>query len=87
MESFPVYLLKLGGETGGVFPDDRRDIGHTEFWENTVSHIVATFFKIPQNAAKFAILPAAGQNRREHRLLRGGVRSSPPGVDLPSRGR
>ena len=31
MTSFPFYLLNLGGETRIVFPDDRREIGHTKF--------------------------------------------------------
>lgn len=46
--SFPIYLLRLGKEWRIVFPDDQNDIGHTEFWEQTVSHLVAKYFGIPQ---------------------------------------
>jgi len=45
---FPVYLLRHGREWQVVFPEDRSDIGHTDFWEQTVSHIVAKQFRIPQ---------------------------------------
>ena len=48
MESFPVYILKLGNETRIVFSEDLLDIGHTDFWEETVSQLVADFFHVPQ---------------------------------------
>jgi len=48
MSTFPIYLLRLGDDWKVVFPEDRADIGHTDFWEQTVSHIVARHFGIPQ---------------------------------------
>ncbi len=49
MISFPIYILKLGGEIKFVFPEDRKDIGHTDFWEEKVAKIVAVHHKIPLN--------------------------------------
>ncbi len=62
MDSFPVYLLQLDDKINVVFPDDRQDIGHTEFWEATVSHVVAQFFKLPQ--AKLRDLPYSQRRAR-----------------------
>lgn len=47
MTIFPLYLLRLGNEWKVVFPDDRADIGHSEFWEHVVAQVVARHFKIP----------------------------------------
>ena len=33
MASYLVYLLELGEEIRVVFPGDKKDIGHTDFWE------------------------------------------------------
>ena len=60
--TFPVYLLQLGEEWKVVFPENRRDIGHTEFWERTVSHIVALHFGIHQT--KLANLPYCQRRAR-----------------------
>ena len=48
MRTFPIYLLKLGDEIVVVHPEDRKDIGHSEFWETTASRLVAEHFGIPQ---------------------------------------
>jgi len=48
MTIFPIYLLRFGKNWTVVFPDERADIGHTDFWEQTVSHIVAKHYRIPQ---------------------------------------
>ena len=47
---YPLYLLQLGADLRVVFPEDRQDIGHTDFWEQTVSHIVAKHYGIPQKS-------------------------------------
>jgi len=47
-KSFPIYMLWLDDAWKVVFPKNHADIGHTEFWEQTVSHIVAQHFGIPQ---------------------------------------
>jgi hypothetical protein len=62
MHTFPVYLLKIGGEATVVFPENREDIGHTEFWEKIVSHLVAKHYKIPQ--IKLANLPYCQRRAR-----------------------
>lgn len=59
---FPVYLLRLGEEWQVVFPKDEADIGHTDFWEQTVSHLVAKHYKIPQ--PKLANLPYSERRAR-----------------------
>lgn len=61
MDSFPLYLLKLG-DWQVVFPDDRADIGHTDFWEQTVSQIVARHYHIPQR--RLANLPYCQRRAR-----------------------
>ena len=48
MRSFPIYLLNLGGKFRAVLPEPRTDVGHTDFWESTVSQIVADHYGIPQ---------------------------------------
>jgi hypothetical protein len=45
--TYPVYFLQLGDERRIVF--SQEDIGHTDFWEQIVSHIVAKHFGIPPN--------------------------------------
>ncbi len=52
---YPVYLLEFGEEIKVVFPDDKQDIGHTEFWEQFVSFLVADHYRVPQD--KLANLP------------------------------
>jgi hypothetical protein len=48
-------LLRFGDSWQVVFPKNKANIGHTDFWEQTVSHIVADYYKIPQS--KLANLP------------------------------
>lgn len=55
MTSFPVYFLQLGDQWQVVVPADKQDIGHTDFWEQTVSFIVAQHYGVP--AKKLANLP------------------------------
>jgi hypothetical protein len=47
MSTFPLYLLRLGDDWKIVFPEDRSDIGHSDFCEQTVSRIVAKHYGIP----------------------------------------
>jgi hypothetical protein len=48
MNTYPIYLLNLGGKLTVVLPEPRTDVGHTEFWESTVSQIVADHYGIPR---------------------------------------
>jgi hypothetical protein len=48
MASYPIYLLELGEEIRAVFPEDKQDIGHADFWEQTASLLVAEHYKVPQ---------------------------------------
>jgi len=48
MQTYPIYLLNLGGKFRVVLPEPRTDVGHTEFWESTVSLVVAEHYGIPQ---------------------------------------
>jgi hypothetical protein len=59
---FPVYLLRLGEKWQVVVPNELVDLGHTDFWEQTVSHVVADYYKIPQ--AKLANLPYCQRRAR-----------------------
>ena len=47
MNIFPLYLLELGKDTKVVFPDGKEDIGHSDFWERTISNVVAGYYDIP----------------------------------------
>jgi hypothetical protein len=60
--TYPVYLLQLGDELRIVFPADKSDIGHTDFWEQTASHIVAQHYGIPQR--KLVNLPYCQRRAR-----------------------
>jgi hypothetical protein len=60
--AFPLYLLRLNGEWKIILPEDRTDIGHTDFWEQTVSHIVAEQYRIPQK--QLANLPYCERRAR-----------------------
>jgi hypothetical protein len=62
MQTYPVYFLQLGDTLQVVFPDDKEDIGHSEFWEVVVSHIVATYYNISQ--AKLVNLPYSQRRGR-----------------------
>jgi len=59
---FPVYVLRFGEEWQVVFPKDQTDTGHTDFWEQTVSFLVAKHFKIPQ--LKLVNLPYSQRRAR-----------------------
>ena len=48
MQTFPIYLLELGDGLVVCYPEDRRDIDHSTFWETTASRLVAEHYKIPQ---------------------------------------
>jgi hypothetical protein len=50
VHSYPIYLLHLGKRWQVVFPEDKEDIGHCDFWEETVSHLVADFFNVPERS-------------------------------------
>ena len=39
--SFPIYILHLGPSIQIVFPENREDLGHPDFWEQTVCLLVA----------------------------------------------
>jgi hypothetical protein len=62
VKTFPLYLLRLGQGWQIVFPANKEDIGHTDFWEQTASHLVARHFKIPQ--PKLANLPYSQRRAR-----------------------
>jgi hypothetical protein len=47
-DSFPVYLLRSEQGWEVVYPEGKRDIGHTDFWEDTVSRLVARRYRIPR---------------------------------------
>jgi hypothetical protein len=59
---FPVYLLRFGDSWQVVFPKNKADISHSDFWEQTVSHVVADYYKIPQ--PKLANLPYCQRRAR-----------------------
>lgn len=48
MKTYPIYILNLGGKLSVVFPEDQRDVGHSDFWETTASEIVAEHYGIPR---------------------------------------
>ena len=46
--SFPIYILDLGGEDDAiVFPEDKADFDHCDFWDKSVSRVVARHFRLP----------------------------------------
>lgn len=46
-KTYPIYILDLHGEELVVFPKDKADIPHSDFWENTVATLLAKHFSIP----------------------------------------
>jgi hypothetical protein len=62
MPTYPVYLLQLGDTIQVVFPEDKSDIGHADFWEQKVSLLVAKQYSVPQ--AKLANLPYCQRRAR-----------------------
>ena len=47
---YPIYILHQPIRV--IFPEDKQDIGHVEFWENTVCKIVAKDYGIPESRLK-----------------------------------
>ena len=45
--TYPVYILDLNDEDVVVFPEDKVDISHSEFWKQTAAPLVAKHFSIP----------------------------------------
>jgi hypothetical protein len=45
--TYPIYILDLHGEELVVFPKDKADISHSEFWERTVAPLLAKHVSIP----------------------------------------
>jgi hypothetical protein len=45
--TYPVYILNLDREELVVFPDDKADIPHSDFWEQTVAPFLADHFSMP----------------------------------------
>ncbi len=45
--TFPIYILDLDGEEMVVFPKDKADISHSDFWEQTVAPLLAEHISIP----------------------------------------
>src|SRR5262249_22816424 len=62
MDIFPIYLLQLGDEWKVIAPEDHQDVSHTNFWAQTVSHIVAKHYRISQK--KLANLPYCQRRAR-----------------------
>jgi hypothetical protein len=60
--AFPVYFLQLGDEWQVAIPDDREDIGHTDFWEQAVANTVAKHYGIPEK--QLANLPYSQRRAR-----------------------
>jgi hypothetical protein len=58
-ESYPIYILD---NDQIVFPPEKNDIGHCEFWETTVHKIVAELYRIP--ARKLINLPYCQRRAR-----------------------
>ena len=46
--TYPIYILELS-DWKIIFPDNKEDLGHTEFWEREVAGIVASHFSIPKH--------------------------------------
>jgi hypothetical protein len=62
MNTFPLYLLRFGQHWQIVVPEDKADIDHTDFWEQSVCRIVAHNCRIP--AAKLTNLPYCQRRAR-----------------------
>ena len=45
--TYPIYILDLSGTDCVVYPDNKQDISHAMFWEQTVAAIVAKHVSIP----------------------------------------
>ena len=44
--NFPIYILELDGKDLVVFPQDKADISHSDYWEQKVVAIIAQKFGI-----------------------------------------
>jgi hypothetical protein len=60
--TYPVYAVRFDQEWQVVFPEDRADIGHMDFWEQTVSYVVVQHYKTPQTT--IANLPYSQRRAR-----------------------
>ncbi len=60
--SYPIYILDLDSTIQIVFPDNREDLPHPDFWEQTVCHLVARHFGIPSR--RLANLPYCQRRAR-----------------------
>jgi len=45
--TYPIYILDLHEEELVVFPNEKPDISHSEFWEQTVAPLLAKHVSIP----------------------------------------
>jgi hypothetical protein len=61
-DSFPIYILHLGPAVKIVFPENRADLAHPDFWEQTVCQLVARHFGI--SPTKLANLPYCQRRAR-----------------------
>jgi hypothetical protein len=59
---FPIYILHLGPKIQIVFPENRENIDHPDFWEQTVCCLVARHFGIPPR--RLANLPYCQRRAR-----------------------
>jgi hypothetical protein len=62
MRTYPIYLLQLGDTVRVAFPEGKEDVGHSEFWECAVSHVLATHYHVPR--AKLVNLPYCQRRAR-----------------------
>ena len=46
MTNYPIYILDLTGKDLVVFPQDKADISHSDYWEQKVVAIIANYFGI-----------------------------------------
>jgi hypothetical protein len=46
--SFPIYLLREGADWHVILPEDRMDIGHVDWWEQTTSYLISRRYMIPR---------------------------------------
>lgn len=62
MTSYPVYLLKLGDSIKVIFPENKEDLDHLAFWEQTARHVVAKHYGL--SAASLLDLPYCQRRAR-----------------------
>ena len=47
VSTYPIYILDLHPQELVVFPKDKADIPHSDFWEQTVAPLLARHVSIP----------------------------------------